>query len=164
MKNLVLILVLIVSYYRTYSQCYIGKKDGWEITDGNNFTTNKGFVIVSHFPEVEFDKGKCSFNKVNKLLEDTIHLQRERSYFYYFDFTTKQLDLHDCNGLLKTYNLSKIKCKGNSYFITINEVGKKIKFKVVFGDYVEFVEISYYKNKKYSEILVNKYSSYYSKK
>ena len=148
----------------TYSQCYIGKKDGWYISDGVNILNNDGFVIVSHFPEVEEDKGRTSFRKVEKLSKDTIHSERNSSYFYYFDFTTNQLDIHDCNGSFRIYDIDKIKIKGDTYYITINEKGKKIKFKIIFQFYVEFTYITYYKNNKTSVILVDKHSSYYSKK
>ena len=164
MKNLILLFVLMMLSLNTYSQCYFSKKDGWEIGDGVNTITNKGFVIISDFPEVESDKGRTSFKKVEKLSKDTIHSERNSSYFYYFDFTTKQLDIHDCNGSFLTYDLGKIKIKGDTYYITINDKGEKIKFKIIFHDYVEFTYITYYKKNKYSEILVNKHSTYYSKK
>jgi hypothetical protein len=164
MKNLILLFVLMMLSFNTYSQCYIGKKDGWYISDGVNTITNDGFVIVSHFPEVEEDKGRTSFRKVEKLSKDTIYSERNSSYFYYFDFTTKQLDIHDCNGQFLTCDLGKIKIKGDTYYITINEKRKKIKFKIIFHDYVEFTYITYYKHDKSSVILVNKHSTYYSKK
>ena len=164
MKNLILLFVLMVLSINSYSQCYIREKSGWNITDGNNSITDDGFVIVSYFPEVENDKGRTTFRKVEKLTKDTIHSERNFSYFYYFDFTTKKLDIHDCIGLFRTYDLSKIKHKGDTYYITINEKGKKIKFKIIFHDYVEFTFITYNKNDKTSEILVNKRSTYYSKK
>ena len=164
MKNLILLFVLMMLSFNSQSQCSIGKKDGWYISDGVNTITNDGFVIVSHFPEVEENKGRTSFRKVEKLSKDTIYSERNSSYFYYFDFTTKQLDIHDCNGSFRMYDLSKIKHKGDTYYITINEKGKKIKFKIIFHDYVEFTYITYYKNNKTSVILVNKHSSYHSKK
>ena len=164
MKNLILLFVLMMLSLNTYSQCFIGKKDGWYISDGVNILNNDGFVIVSHFPEVEEDKGRTSFRKVEKLSKDTIHSERNSSYFYYFDFTTNQLDIHDCNGSFRIYDIDKIKIKGDTYYITINEKGKKIKFKIIFQFYVEFTYITYYKNNKTSVILVDKHSSYYSKK
>ena len=164
MKNLILLFVLVMLSFNSQSQCFIGKKDGWYISDGVNILNNDGFVIVSHFPEVEEDKGRTSFRKVEKLSKDTIHSERNSSYFYYFDFTTNQLDIHDCNGSFRIYDIDKIKIKGDTYYITINEKGKKIKFKIIFQFYVEFTYITYYKNNKTSVNLVDKHSTYYSKK
>ena len=164
MKNLILLSVLIVLSLNSYSQCYTSKKEGWVISDGVNTINNKGFVIDSHFPKEETVKGKTTFRKVDNLSKDTISSEKNGSYFYYFDFTTKELDLHDCNGSFRIYNISKIKHKGDTYYITIKESGKKIKFKIIFRDYVEFTQINYYKKEKYSNILINKNSTYYSKK
>jgi hypothetical protein len=164
MKNLVLLFVLFVLSVNSYSQCYTSKKEGWVISDGVNTINNKGFVIVSHFPEVETDNGRTSFRKVDKLSKDTLSSEKNGSYFYYFDFTTKELDLHDCNGSFRIYKISKIKHKSDTFYITINETGKKIKFKIIFRDYVEFTQINYYKKEDYSDILINKHSTYYSKK
>lgn len=164
MKNLIVLSVLIIISFNTHSQCYIKEKYGWKITDGENIITSKGFVIVSHFPEKEAVKGRTSFRKVNILSKDTISSIINSSYFYYFDFTAKELDLHDCNGSFEIYKISKIKHKGNTFYITINETGKKIKFKIIFRDYVEFTQINYYKKEEYSDILINNHSTFYSKK
>ena len=164
MKNLILLFVLVMLSFNSQSQCFTSKKEGWYISDGVNILNNDGFVIVSHFPEVEEVKGRTSFRKVEKLSKDTIHSERNSSYFYYFDFTTNQLDIHDCNGSFRIYDIDKIKIKGDTYYITINEKGKKIKFKIIFQFYVEFTYITYYKNNKTSVILVDKHSSYHSKK
>lgn len=164
MRNLILLFVLVMLSFNSQSQCYIQKKSGWKITDSGNSITDKGFVIVSHFPEVEKDNGRTSFRKVEKLSKDTIYSERNSSYFYYFDLTTKQLDIHDCIGLFRTCDLDKIKIKGDTYYITIKEDGEKIKFKIIFQDYVEFTYITYYKNDRSSEILIDKHATYYSKK
>ena len=87
MKNLILLFVLVMLSFNSQSQCSIGKKDGWYISDGVNILNNDGFVIVSHFPEVEEDKGRTSFRKVEKLSKDTIHSERNSSYFYYLPLT-----------------------------------------------------------------------------
>lgn len=163
MKNLIVLLPLIILSFNSQSQCYIPNKPNWNITDGINIITDQGFVIVTHFPNNQFSKGKTNFEE-SELLSENGGYQKEYSYFYFFDFTIKQLDLHDCNGIIQIYKITKIKQKGDTFYISVKQKGEKTKFKVVFGEDVNFTQITYLKKQGVSEILFDKRASYFTNK
>lgn len=165
MKNLILLFVLVVLSFNSQSQCYEPKNTPWGLRDGiSDISTDEGFVIIVKSPELFYDKGKTSFRKVEKIEEsDDEPYYRQLKYFYYFDFTKEEIYLYDCDGYLETYEIHKVKHKDNTYFVTINDIRGKIKFKITLDFNVKFTQISYLKNKKQSEIYVGGRTYFYSK-
>jgi hypothetical protein len=159
MKTLISFLIVLFTTQISYSQCLTPKSSEW-VSD--NKTYNR-FAISVHLPNMVYDEGKVSFSKVEKLYISGPDNVREKSYYYFFDLDSKQLYLYDCNGLIMSYDIQKVKQKKQTVYVTIDTVAEKIKFKIVFGDWIEFTQVTYFKNKKYSESLVKKRSIYYSK-
>ena len=143
MKNLILLFVLVMLSFNSQSQCPDPKNPSWVIKDGiSDISTDEGFVVVVKTPELYY-----------RVLE----------YFYYFDFTKEEIYLYDCDGILETYEICKVKHKNNTYFVTINDIRGKIKFKIILDFNVKFTQISYLKNKKQSEIYVGERTYFYYK-
>jgi len=165
MKNLILLFVLVMLSFNSQSQCPDPKNPSWVIKDGiSDISTDEGFVVVVRSPELFYDKGKTSFRKVEKIEStDNEPYYRILKYFYYFDFTKKEIYLYDCDGFLETYEIFKVKHKNNTYFVTINHIRGKIKFKITLDFNVKFTQISYLKNKKQSEIYVGERNYLYYK-
>jgi hypothetical protein len=151
--------------YNSQSQCSEPKNTPWVLKDGvSDISTDEGFVVIVKTPELFYDKGRTSFKTVEKMVStDNEPYYREIKYFYYFDFTKGEIYLYDCDGFLETYEISKVKHKGNTYFITINDIRGKIKFKITLDFNVKFTQITYLKNKKQSEIYVGERTYFYGK-
>jgi hypothetical protein len=156
MKNLILLFVLVMLSFNSQSQCF-DPNPSWVLRDGiSDISTDEGFVIIVESPELFYDKGKTSFRKVEKIEStDNEPYYRQLKYFYYFDFTKEEIYLYDCGGFLVTYEISKVKHKNNTYFVTINHIRGKIKFKITLDFHV--------KNKKQSVIYVGERCSFYYK-
>ena len=71
--------------------------------------------------------------------------------------------MYDCDGFLETYEINKVKHRGNTYFVTINDIRGKIKLKITLDFNVKFTQITYLKNKKQSEIYVGERTYFYNK-
>lgn len=165
MKTLISFLVVLFTTQISYSQCLTPKTTKWVLDDKlGNVNTDNGFALVVDFPNVVNDDGKVSFDKVDKLYISGPDHIREESLYYFFDLDSNELYLYDCDGIVMTYDIQKVKRKRQTVYITINTVAEKIKFKITFGDWAQFTQTTYFKNKKYSESLVKKRSIYYSKK
>ena len=164
MKNLILLFVLVMLSFNSQSQCF-DPNPSWVLRDGiSDISTDEGFVIIVESPELFYDKGKTSFRKVEKIEStDNEPYYRQLKYFYYFDFTKEEIYLYYCGGFLVTYEISKVKHKNNTYFVTINHIRGKIKFKITLDFHVKFTQISYLKNKKQSVIYVGERCSFYYK-
>lgn len=165
MKNLILLFVLVMLSFNSQSQCTDPKNGPWVLKDGtSDISTDEGFAIIIKSPELFYDKGKTSFRKVEKIVEnDDEPYYRQLKYFYYFDFTKEEIYLYDCDGFLETYEINKVKHRGNTYFVTINDIRGKIKLKITLDFNVKFTQITYLKNKKQSEIYVGERTYFYNK-
>ena len=109
-------------------------------------------------------KVKHLFRKVEKIEStDNEPYYRVLEYFYYFDFTKGEIYLYDCDGILETYEICKVKHKNNTYFVTINDIRGKIKFKIILDFNVKFTKYHNLKNKKQSEIYVGERTYFYYK-
>jgi hypothetical protein len=165
MKNLILLFLLVMLSFNSQSQCSEPKNTPWVLKDGvSNISTDEGFVIIVKSPEFFYDKGKTSFKKVERIKENNDSLyHRQLKYFYYFDFTKEEIYLYDCDGYLETYEINKVKHRNNTYFVTINDIRGKIKFKITLDFNVMFTQITYLKNKKQSEIYIGGRTYFYYK-